>query len=367
MTEAPEAEPPRHVVRIVRKDGTVSTFTSTRRQATRARKYEDAPPVAEVSQTGMPDPVTPEAFAALVAALRKELAAARPIDRERLIRRTMTPECFTGRPWAWSCITLAEAAPLTGRKLGSLRAYAKPNETGPARAARNGPAGREFPEPASMGEAGGEGRSPARLWEVGALGLWCARRSEKRSQAAITKAAANPLQQPWRPVKEGPKAGPKRDGTWGRSLPRRRIAAVAFLRALVREDTAITLERATERIGAAGLDLAGVDLAAAYMEARQQETASFIARLRDGSVHPEGLVTAAEVSAVFGIKRPSVMRALERGELVAAGTGTRGPLFDPERLRTRTRRTAQWGDKRITAQYSRMPADKDWAGAAPMP
>ena len=366
MTEAPEAEPPRHVVRIVRKDGTVSTFTSTRRQATHARKYEDAPAVAEVSQTGMPDPVTPEAFRALVADLRAELARIRPIDREATVRRRRTPDAFTGRPWAWSVITLAEAVPLTGRAKGTLRVYARPNETSPYTAAKGGRAFLDFPVAIAREDYGGAARSPARLWEVGALALWCAIQNEKMSRAAIAKAARNPLQQPRAP-KEGAKAGPKRDGLWARSLPRRRIAAIAFMRALVREDTAISLERATERIGAAGLDLAGVDLATAFMEARQQETRTFIERLRDGSVHPEGLVTAAEVSAVFGIKRPSVMRALERGELVAAGTGTRGPLFDPERLRTRTRRTTQWGDKRITAQYSRMPADKDWAGAAPMP
>ncbi len=355
MTPDPP-EPPLHVVTITRRDGTVSTFTSTRRQATHARKYDDAPAVAEVSQTGMPDPVTPDMFAALVAALRKELAAARPIDRERLVRRTTTPECFTGRPWAWSVITLAEAVPLTGRAKGTLRVYARPNETSPYTAAKGGRAFLDFPVAIAREDYGGAARSPARLWEVGALALWCAIQNEKMSRAAIAKAARNPLQQPRAP-KEGAKAGPKRDGLWARSLPRRRIAAIAFMRALVREDTAVTLEHATARITAAGLDLAAIDVPSVLMEARRQETAAFTARLESESVHPEGLVTPEQVGAAFGVKGTKVWAAWRRGELVAAGHGKRGrPLFDPSRLRARAIMT-RYG-------WSRVPADKDWAPVA---
>ena len=360
VTTTAPGDGPRHTVTITRRDGTVSTFTSTRRQATHARKYDDAPAVAEVSQTGMPDPVTPEAFAALVAALRKELAAARPIDRERLIRRTMTPEAFNGRPWAWAPITIAEAAPLTGRAKETLRKYAKPTETSPVTAAKFGAAFREFPEPASTGDRGGEGRTPARLYETGALALWCARRSEARVQATMARGWDTAWRKPARAPKTGPKAGPKRDGTWGRSLPRRRIAAVAYLRALVREDTAITLERATERIGAAGPDLAGVILPAAFAEARQQETRAFISRLEAESVHPDGLVTASQVGAAFGVRGTQVWKVWQRGELAAAvRTKQGGPLFDPSRLRCRMQMT-RWG-------YSRSPADKDCVDAAPMP
>ena len=340
---------PRHVVTITRRDGTVSTFTSTRRQASHPRKTTR---LESDSLTGMPAPVSPEMFAALVAGLRAELAAARPIDRERLIRRTATPEAFTGRPWAWSVVTLAEAVPLTGRAKGTLRVYARPNETSPYTAAKGGRAFLDFPVAIAREDYGGAARSPARLWEVGALALWCAIQNEKMSRAAIAKAARNPLQQPRAP-KEGAKAGPKRDGLWARSLPRRRIAAIAFMRALVREDTAVTLEHATARITAAGLDLAAIDVPSVLMEARRQETAAFTARLESESVHPEGLVTPEQVGAAFGVKGTKVWAAWRRGELVAAGHGKRGrPLFDPERLRARAIMT-RYG-------WSRVPVDKDW-------
>ena len=350
VTTPPDAGPePRHVVTITRRDGSVSTFTSTRRQATKPRKYEGTAAPSEVSQTGMPAPVSPEMFAALVAGLRAELAAARPIDRERLIRRTATPEAFTGRPWAWSVVTLAEAVPLTGRAKGTLRIYIRPTETSPRKAEKHGGAFREFPPPIASEDREGAARTPARLWEVGTLALWCARRSENMSRAGFARTARGPQKAP----KEGPKAGPKRDGTWARSLPRRRIAAIALMRALVREDTAVTLEHATERITAAGLDLAAIDVPSVLMEARRQETAAFITRLESVSVHPRGWVTPEQAGAAFGVKGAKVWDAWRRGELIAAGHGKRGrPLFDPERLRARAIMT-RYG-------WSRVPVDKDW-------
>ena len=351
---APEPRLP-GIVRITRRDGTVSTFTASTRKHPRKT---DRPDGDALPPEPIPLPVSVEDFRALVADLRAELAAARPIDRERLIRRTATPEAFTGRPWAWNCITLAEAAPLTGRAKGTLRKYSKPHATGPKTLARNGQAGRDFPPMAARDERPGAARTPAGLWEAGALALWCALRNEGRSQRAIARAARSPYQQP-RPPKGGAKGGAKRDGTWARSLSRRRVAALAFMRALVREDTAVTLEDATGRI-AAGLDLAGITLPPLLAEARHQETAAFTARLEALSVHPRGWVTAVQVGAVFGTSSTQVMRTWRRGELVAAGMRGRGlPLFDPSRLRCRSQMT-RWG-------YSRSPADRDSPYAMPVP
>ena len=353
----PDPPDTREVVRITRRDGTVSVFPASTRKHPRKT---DRPDGDALPPEPIPLPVTVEDFAALVAELRAEVAAARPIDRERLIRRNATPDAFTGRPWAWTCLTLAEAAPLTGRAKGTLRMYARPNETGPVAMAKNGPAARDFPEPAARDEREGAARSPARLWETGALALWCATRSEKTSRAAMASAGRRPSQQP-RPPRGGAKGGAKRDGTWARSLSRRRVAALAYMRALVREDTAVTVETAGERITAAGLDLtgfiaAGITRGSLLTEARQQEIGRFIERLESGAVHGDGtLVTTSQIGAAFGVGSTQVMKAWHAGRLVAAaGGGPFGsPLFDPARLRAWT--------------GGRTPADMDHPEAVPLP
>ena len=122
-----EGGPPQ-VIRLTRKNGQVVTFTA--RMDTGARGERIARRTTAPLPPGPPPepPVTPEMFQALVADLRAELAAAVRLERLMLLSRQKRPEAFTGRPWVWMTVTLAEAAELTGLALTSLRRYSKPSD-----------------------------------------------------------------------------------------------------------------------------------------------------------------------------------------------------------------------------------------------
>jgi hypothetical protein len=301
-------------------------------------------------KTGTVGGCTPEAFASLLADLRAELTAARPVDRDRMLNRMQRPKSFEGKPWVWQAITLAEAADLTGLAVTTLRRYSKPYLREPG-ARRTGPS---LPPPLGRLPAEGFPRMPPNVYDAGAIALWRAANSRSKPQE-------------WR--RRAPARVTKDQRLWSQTSARRQFALRAFLRAVIREDTSTGVEKALEMVAAAGLDTAGMNLRYAYVEARRAEAQTFIDRLAGVSVHPDGLVTMPQIAAVYGVRHGSLHRAVTQGSLVAAGEGAHGrKLFDPARLRIQA--DLPGGGKnghRLRSGLSRLPVDMDHPLAAPLP
>ena len=344
---------PQPAVRFTRKNGREVVFTPSR-PSIRSEGHPDPPRDVAVAhgRTGMTGELTPGAFAALGAALRAELAASKPVDRDRILRRTLTPECFTGRPWVWQAVTLAEAADLTGLAVTTLRRYSKPSDRDGERRRLPGPL---LPPPLGTLPAEGMRRSPPNVWEAAAIALWYAGRQRR----------APP--QPGR--RRPPARHPKDMRAWSQTVPRRRFALVAYLRALIREDTAISVTRAAETVTASGLDTAGASVRYCYVEARRAEARTFIARLQDESLRADGLVTLPQVSTVYGVGHSGVWKALKRGELKLAGRDEHGrALLDPTRLRMLADEPhGHQLQSRLRRGLSRTPVDMDAPNALPLP
>jgi len=353
VSEAAERSEPLRPVRFTRKDGKQIVFTPSR-LSIRSEPRPDPPRDVAIAhgRTGMTGDLTLEAFAALVAALRAELTASKPVDRERILRRTLTPKCFTGRPWVWQPVTLAEAADLTGVAVTTLRRYARPSDRDGGRRRLPGPL---LPPPLGTLPAEGMRRSPPNVWDAAAIALWYAGRQRRVPP------------QPGR--RRAPARYPKDMRVWSRTVPRRRFALLAYLRALIREDTAISVTRAAEMVAAAGLDTAGASMRYCYVEARRAEARTFIARLQDESVHPEGLVTLSQVASVYGVRHGSLWKALKRGELKQAGRDEHGrALLDPSRLRMLADEPhGHQLQSRLRRGLSRVPVDMDAPNALPLP
>jgi hypothetical protein len=337
--------PPR-IVRFTRSDGREMVFTTRVARALMGRPDQST----GHGRTGMVGGCTPEAFADLLTALRAELAGARPVDRDRMLNRMMRPGAFEGRPWVWQAITLAEAADLTGMAVTSLRRYGKPSD-------RNGEKGRKLPGPllpAPLGRLPPEGwpRTPPNVWECAAIALWY---------------AGTPRSKPQPGRRRAPASNAKDQRLWSQTGARRRFALLAFLRALIREDTAIGPEQAAEMVAAAGIDTAGLQVRHAYADARHAEAATFIQRLQGECVRPDGYVTVPQIAAVYGVPAGSLYRALARGELAEAGRDGKRILVDPSRLRMQDRGTGSWGRAEVPRPASRIPVDMDFPRALPLP
>jgi hypothetical protein len=332
--------PPR-VVRFTRADGKERVFIS--RVARGAVERPDQS--TGHGRTGTVGGCTPEAFASLLEDLRAELAAARPVDRDRILNRMQRPKSFEGKPWIWQAITLAEAADLTGLAVTYLRRCSKPSDRVPGRRAY----AQCLPPPLGRLPAEGWPRTPPNVYSAAEIVLWRAARRPTRPKTERRRAPARVT---------------KDQRLWSQTSARRQFAVLAFLRALIREDTAIGPQQAAETVTAAGIDTAGLDLRMAYATARRAEAGTFIARLQDGSVHPDGLVTLGEIAKVYGVPVVSLYGALARGELVEAGRDGQRYLIDPSRLRMQGRRPGSWERARPA---SRVPVDMDCPFALPLP
>ena len=294
--------------------------------------------------------LTPETYAALLAELRAEVAAARPVDRDRMFSRQVIPACFRGRPWVYQPVTLAEAADLTGLAMTSLRRWSKPSD-------RNRPGGVGFiPLPPPLGALPAEGcaRTPPNVWETGVIALWQARRPKGQGPQLSRRKAPGPY--------------PKDMRVWSQTVPRRRFAVLAYLRAVVREDTAVSDADAVALVAASGLDTAGVNLRGLYVQARRAEARAFTERLRLEADHSGGLVTITQVAEVYGIRREAVGKAIVRGDLREAGRTPGGRiLLDPERLRMEADLPGYQNSRRLRKGLSRIPVDVDNPHALPLP
>jgi hypothetical protein len=335
--------PPR-TVRFIRADGKERVFVSRV-----ARGLMDRPDQSTGhGKTGVVGGCTPEAFASLLEDLRAELASARPVDRDQMLNRMQRPKAFEGKPWIWQAITLAEAADLTGLAVTYLRRCSKPSDRVPGRRAY----AQRLPPPLGRLPAEGWARTPPNVYSAAEIVLWRAARRPTRPKTERRRAPARVT---------------KDQRLWSQTSARRQFAVLAFLRALIREDTAIGPQKAAETVIAAGIDTAGLDLRMAYATARRAEAGTFIARLQDGSVHPDGLVTLVEIAKVFGVPYDGVFSALNRGDLVAAGRDGKKFLVDPSRLRMRAIERGRNGAKMLKQGLGRIPVDMDHRDALPLP
>ena len=116
-------------------------------------------------------PATAEDFAKLVAELRKELEAADPEKRRKMlaIPREATPRSFRKRSWVWDVLGPAGAARLTGYSESTIRAYAVRSRRAFAAGTPVETAHRVMPPRQGSG------------WVAGDLALWIATRNEKQA------------------------------------------------------------------------------------------------------------------------------------------------------------------------------------------
>lgn len=334
-------------------------------------------------------------FAALVADLRAEIAAAPPMRRTEIFSLSrQPPAAFGGRPWVHALVSLRQAAPLTGYSLNTLKRYTEPA------AARRHPWGR-FPAP--------DGADPAgrwRTWRISSLAIWAADRDPASGKPSIPDETVTEIRDrlaagetAWvlhreyglsesavrhlRDLDGGRKAegrtgrtgyaprggfnrkpgrpAPDPGGHLGHASPRparrrrRDAAAAAFITALVAARPGITLREACEACEAAGVEMSTRRRRAVMDAARAAALPAILDDL--AACRPSGLVTPREIAAAFGTGYWAVRGAMSRGEIRAVRDG-RNWLADPSRLRFRK--------ERRLARPS-VPADRDHPDAVPLP
>ncbi len=291
-------------------------------------------------------PCTPEDFAALVAALRAELAAADRPRRDAILSHqhdsshAPLPESFAGRPWTAATMDLRQAAQVTGYSWYTLHGYAV---EGPSRA-RWWPHAR-FPPPVTPRQDGA-----GRKYRAGALAIWAADRDPRNGSANLENFPRRP-RNTWKPKDL---SGATWQETWTRKRARRITAATEFAAALVRAGPAITLTQAKAAAAQAGVSM---------HPPRQVMDAARAAALPHvlagiTTADPSGLASAREISDAFGVGCQQVRRAMKHGEIRAVRKG-RFWLADPARLRYRK----EAGRRR----HAPAPVDQDHPAAVPLP
>lgn len=315
-------------------------------------------------------------FALLAAALREEITAADRIRRRKLTLplREVIPASFTGRPWVWALLTVAQLPAVTGWGKATLEDYLKGQAAVPfpphtAEIGRRGnlyaagdvacfaaqlaPAmrhdrGLNLEQREEIRRLRATGMGPAEIAPM--FGLKNANTvydivHRRRSYADDVPAAAAKLP-----------GTPPRGWTAEEEGLIRGLAMVNMFRDLIRADPRTVITEAKTAASAAGLPGRSQALAAAWLEARYWEAPHLISRCE--SMRNDGLVTSREAGEGFGVPGPEISRAHKAGELAVAAWDTtrpvRSPLFDPSRLRVRR-------------DGKRTPADKDHELALPLP
>ena len=282
-----------------------------------------------------------EEFAALVAALRAEIATLNIPQREAIRRYTKRPACFGRYPWVDTSILLSDAGRLTGYSQNTLTQYARRKEP-PYRAAL-------FPATVTPE------RKISFRYAAGDIAVWYVFRAGPRRGSRHHRFGVR--QREYAPPRAGGHVSPYK-GQRGRET-------AAFLARAVADDPALTLDGAMEACAAAGVPLARNSAARALDDARAAATPVLLARF--ASPRPDGLVSIGEVAEVFGVPRDRVMRAVAargaiRGQIRAVKDGWQW-WTDPARLRFRSEASRLRGRRKLPPG----PVDKDDPRAVLLP
>lgn len=334
----------------------------------RARQLGQRPAERRKRKPEEPAPVSREDFAALVKDLRAELDEADKDRRRALLSvpRGEHPRSFAGRPWAWRTVGQQGVSDVTGYSPNSVKRYkAQAREAHDLGTATH----RTMPMP-----------DPAGRWVIGDLALWMATRDEAKAAMLVvddeTAAkiladiraghAANGERLPYGRRKSIAadygvsgelvakfQSGevPARDRTGPvrarREKPKIRAdddEVAAFLAARIARTTGyVTAATLLAEARAAGLPAAGHQLRRLLppvraAEARRRRKPTGPERARGESLRPDGLLYGSEVAEDWAITRSALALAHKRGDIRAAKTEGRRPLYDPARLRVRTDR-----------------------------
>ena len=294
-------------------------------------------------------PVTPDLFAALVADLRAELAAATPEQRAAMLARPrrLKPASFTGRGWVRQRVTLKEAAVLSGRKWTSLRVYV---HEAPADRKNGRPEHRIFPPESDLGG-----------WVIGQVALWCATRDERKAAGqrrrwpsheryhaqarAFVERSGGTVTQRALALELGISTGDRRHARAilkeiGAAPPRRPTAeeVMPFMREYVanQPDRRATCNDIVAALDAAGLHVWPRRAVTLYLKAggraldrgpSDDDTPGALE-----STRWDGMVTPAQIARAYGVAGSTVRQARDMG-LIRPVTWQNGrPLYDPDQL-----------------------------------
>ena len=321
------------------------------------------------------EPITREAFAALVSDLRGELAGVDEKRRAALFKvpRRAVPEAWRGRDWAKDYVGVAGVMELTGYARNTVVLYNRQ-----ARAARakgettitynfGGPPHQRRLMPPPLGE----GRQ--QQWMIGELALWVAVRDDRQATSTSTGPSPGSREELITKVQDMY----ERDGTITadgitRELdlkPGGRVAAQLIhdaglesaspnAHSAAREQILDAARIAVSRCGAgAGVSEVTAVLVQAGVKAGPKRIRPELARARleriraaaepaaDGqgaeleSLRTDGLVTGTQIARAFGVTPGAVTKAQQLGNIRPAtwepfGKGLRA-LYDPRRLTVR--------------------------------
>ena len=305
-------------------DGASSRTARSARNGKASREHHQAEAVR--SRLHRPD------FAVLAAALREEITQADRIRRRKLTLplREVIPASFTGRPWVWALLTVAQLPAVTGWGKATLEDYLKGQAAVPfpphtAEIGRRGnlyaagdvacfaaqlaPAmrhdrGLNLEQREEIRRLRATGMGPAEIAPM--FGLKNANTvydivHRRRSYADDVPAAAAKLP-----------GTPPRGWTAEEEGLIRGLAMVNMFRDLIRADPRTVITEAKTAASAAGLPGRSQSLAAAWLEARYWEAPHLISRCE--SMRNDGLVTSREAAEGFGdAARGNQPRAQGRG------------------------------------------------------
>jgi hypothetical protein len=270
------------------------------------------------------DVITPEAFGALVADIRAELATLTVPEAEAIRNYTRPPAAFAGRPWVATSILAATAAELTGYSRSTVIQYRRPERR------HHG-----FPESVTPERAGHH------RYLAGEVAVWAASRNPQ----------FGPRRRQWNP----PRAG----GNAGHWSPGHREQAITFLAELVSANPAVQWGDCLKAAEAAGLTIRRIWLDPARARALPVILDRF-------APDENGLVDLEEVAEVFRVNCVRLRGAARDGKLRAVRTPRRW-LTDPSRLRFRAEKTHWEHRPREEGKLAPLPVDKDDPRALPLP
>jgi len=263
-------------------------------------------------------PITREEFGALVTDLRAELAGTVGLRRREFftVPRRAAPDAFKGRPWVRQHMGVKDVAQLAGVTTWTVRDLdRRARQVRREGTARN----RRLMPPSEIID--GE-----RRWMIGEIALWIANRSDMH---------------PPRPARKRAEPGPPRR----LSSPGDEQLMEIVRRAVRTHGIGVTRQQVMDMARGEGIGARSQRIAPMLMRARIEHVRNAV-NPTDGihggeleSLRHDGLVTAVQVTAAFGVSAGAISHAVERGTLTPvkyeSKTGGPRPLFDPHQLAVR--------------------------------